>query len=437
MARILDTQPYPTDQYADIRAGAPRTHAQSSGYGIGNYFLSGRPIPPALSFEVQPGRFVSPQDLPTVFPGQYTRADVARGEGGTLGDKVRLLEQVKDPEFAAQIKSLLGEFDIARQDIAPTFNEVLKEFETVKEANRNLTARDVEALNLKPLEQQLAGIRSDRAAGLERARSRALDYLKADTSRQRLASGIPGGDSESIRRTVADRALDIEIGLENALAEQKRQDVNLLKQLELANLGKGQALNQQFVQSLTYPTDTRARLLNQLLPGLNPLLQGRLANTFFGLEVPYEPSAGVLPYFSGGQYPQIPALLPGNNATTTGNTGAQQLADVLRAIYSSPSNATSTADSSMGGNFQIPPLLRRPSPIPEGATYPLPEEYYTPNTVRRLATPAETSAMRREDRSALDAMRGGYAQRGTPAAAGWVHDGFGGIIPEEEFLSTY
>ena len=173
------------------------------------------------------------------------------------------------------------------------------------------------------LKAELAGLRDERATALRGAGDLAHQGLRRDLKLAGFRSR--GGAGSRLDRMAADRSQQIEVGIANQLADQRRSDADYLNRLQMSSLGRRQGLMDSLAARELMPLQARSQIEGQQLNRLGQLGQLDRANQIYHLaETPeytqsreYQEALeaqGMQPYpVPGGQQPvrTTPVPMPG------------------------------------------------------------------------------------------------------------------------------
>lgn len=131
------------------------------------------------------------------------------------------------------------------------------------------------------LESELSGLRDERAAALRGAGDLAHQNLRRDLKLAGFRSR--GGAGSRLDRMAADRSEQIEVGIANQLADQRRADADYLNRLQMSSLGRRQGIMDSLAARELMPLQARTQLEGQQLNRLAQLGQIDRTNQIYHL----------------------------------------------------------------------------------------------------------------------------------------------------------
>ena len=219
----------------------------------------------------------------------------------------------RNQELADRVRELLGG-QVAQQRKADT---ALSKYESAlnKSGVKGYATQEADYLSNiygGGLKSELAGLRDERAEALRGAGDLAHQNLRRDLKLAGFRSR--GGAGSRLDRMAADRSQQIEVGIANQLADQRRADADYLNRLQMSSLGRRQGLMDSLAARELMPLQARTQLEGQQLNRLAQLGQIDRTNQIYHLaETPEYTQAreyqealeaqGIQPYAAPGYNP--------------------------------------------------------------------------------------------------------------------------------------
>ena len=131
------------------------------------------------------------------------------------------------------------------------------------------------------LESELSSLRDERASALRDAGDLANQNLRRNLKLAGFRSR--GGSSSRLDRMAADRGQQIEIGIANQMADQRRSDLDYLNRAQLSNIGRRQGIMDSLASRELLPMQARSQMEAQQLNRLSQLGQIDRGNQIYHL----------------------------------------------------------------------------------------------------------------------------------------------------------
>lgn len=223
-------------------------------------------------------------------------------DAGATTNPFSTIRNTKSPEQEARIGQVAGDFDAARTTTGNALAEFTKKFlGNTPAAERNVAQENavVEGYYSGDVGNTLAALRARRAAAVEAAGNRALDYERRNRNVTQLMSG--GTGSSYLDRLGIKAATDQRTKEAVEQAELERKDFDYVQSGKLGLRGARTTALDALANRALVPADATNRALSELLQRLESVGRLDLANTFYGIQKPYDPNTeGYISDFSSG-----------------------------------------------------------------------------------------------------------------------------------------
>ena len=127
----------------------------------------------------------------------------------------------------------------------------------------------------------MSDLRDERASALRGAGDLAHQNLRRNLKLAGFRSR--GGSGSRLDRMAADRGEQIEIGIANQMADQRRADLDYLNRAQLSNIGRRQGIMDSLAARELMPMQARSQMEGQQLNRLDQLGQIDRGNQFYHL----------------------------------------------------------------------------------------------------------------------------------------------------------
>lgn len=211
--------------------------------------------------------------------------------------KFNLLTQTKNQGIADANQAALAGVAATQKGVGSQLAQYLAESAKLNQQASGLLQKDLGTYDVEGLRSELAS-QDERFAAAARAQAgRATDFASRALDKDQMSRGALGLSSHLLGER--SRAyLDVNLPLEQQLADRGSKNAVLLKQMELANAGRGRYDISNFQSQLFNPVEQRLRVQAASDALLNPIVARDQANTFYGLAQQYQPTVPAPAYYS-------------------------------------------------------------------------------------------------------------------------------------------
>ena len=243
-----------------------------------------------------PAKAKSSSATPWAIP-DWVQGQPAAGQtpAKTLSDSFETIEKPKSTQVDARLDQLFKDYDAMKAQTQVGLDE-FKALIKATTPNAEQFAREdigsIENFTGGSAEGALAALRGRRKTAASTALDRSLGDLKRLLSNERMASsaGADGaaGGSSYLSRLALDKAGDLNARFLVDDVDQERRDREYLDRLKLSLIGSRQGILDPFAQRPLFPSQQGNQSFNSLAQQLGLLLNSQLANTFYGVGMPYQ-----------------------------------------------------------------------------------------------------------------------------------------------------
>lgn len=251
-------------------------------------------------------------------PAAQPSAAPAPKTGAATSADFSVLRNVKNPALETQQTSLLKDFEKSKKENETLFQKYLEDAKNEAVRARADLERERAAYDNTKFREDLAKARADQEAAIRNTQGAALDFAAGNVERRLLGSTLPTGMSSQLQRAAVDEFSRATLPYEERLAAGRREDLGLLRDLDLRTAPLARRAGTEYLSTLLTPLQARTSLLNANIGTVAALGDVDRANTFYGLSTPYDntrvPSLPVPA--STYRVPSIPAYAPPRSGYT-------------------------------------------------------------------------------------------------------------------------
>lgn len=244
-------------------------------------------------------------------------ATPAQPKAATSAD-FSVLRNVKNPALETQQTSLLKDFEKSKQGNETLFQKYLADAQSEAMRAKGDLEKERATYDNTKFREDLAKARGEQEAAIRAQQQSALDFASGNVERRLLGSTLPTGMSSQLQAAAVDEFSRAVLPYEERLASGRREDLGLLRDLDLRTAPLARRAGSEYLSTLLTPLQARTSLLNSNIGTLAALGDMDRANTFYGLSTPYDASrVPALPIpASGYRLPPVQSYRPPNSDYT-------------------------------------------------------------------------------------------------------------------------
>lgn len=265
------------------------------------------------------------QTAVSTVPAKTTAAAAPAPKAASSAD-FSVLRNVKNPALEQEQLGLLSDFKKTKEQNTTLFQKYLDEAKSEALRARADLEKERAAYDNTKFREDLVKARADQEAALAASKQNALDFAAGNIERRLLGSTLPTGMSSQLQQQAVDEFSRAVLPFEERLAAGRRDDLGLLRDLDLRTAPLARRAGSEYLSTLLTPLQAGTSLLNSSLGTLGALGDIDRANTFYGLTSPYDHSrVPALPIPSPGyRVPAVPGYVPPRSTYTPLPATAQQ-----------------------------------------------------------------------------------------------------------------
>lgn len=234
----------------------------------------------------------------------------------------------KNPALADAQTQMLSTLGKNLGDTLKSFRDYRTEADKVNAEAAQQLAIDSKALDVNDFKNELADARTRWETKLNEQRDQALKYGAGNIERFMASTGLPTLNSEVLRRNEA-AFYNSSLPTLAAIAAREAQDATTVKNMELANAGRLNAMRQNYLAGLVNPIQVGNNILTGANQNLANLVNQDQANTYHSLATNYEGGIpGTATGNTGGGLPSF-NINPATTAPTSQATNAWNLGNTM------------------------------------------------------------------------------------------------------------